>query len=85
LLVVASVLFTFVGGLKSVLWNDLIQFCVYLGSAIAVLVFLRYAIPRPTPDHLRADAHAEGSTSCGCSICRSRPRILSPCPPWCWA
>jgi Na+/proline symporter len=48
LLVVASVLFTFVGGLKSVLWNDLIQFCVYLGSAIAVLVFLRYAIPRPT-------------------------------------
>lgn len=45
LLVVASVLFTFVGGLKSVLWNDLIQFCVYLGSAIAVLVFLRYAIP----------------------------------------
>jgi Na+/proline symporter len=30
-LIVASVLFTFVGGLKSVLWNDLIQFVVYLG------------------------------------------------------
>ena len=28
ILVVASVLFTFVGGLKSVLWNDLIQFVV---------------------------------------------------------
>lgn len=44
-LVVASVLFTFVGGLKSVLWNDLIQFVVYLGSAIAVVFFLRHAIP----------------------------------------
>jgi Na+/proline symporter len=60
LLVVASVLFTFVGGLKSVLWNDLIQFCVYLGSAIAVLVFLRYAIPAPTARSSRADAHARG-------------------------
>ncbi|PZO77395.1 MAG: sodium:solute symporter [Sphingomonas hengshuiensis] len=45
LLVIASVLFTFIGGLKSVLWNDLIQFVVYLGSAIAVLVFLRLSIP----------------------------------------
>lgn len=49
-LVVASVMFTFVGGLKSVLWNDLIQFVVYLGSAIAVLVFLRMSIPASTGD-----------------------------------
>ena len=48
LLIVASVLFTFVGGLKSVLWNDLIQFVVYLGSAIAVVVFLRLSIPATT-------------------------------------
>ncbi|WP_232491851.1 sodium:solute symporter [Novosphingobium kaempferiae] len=48
LLIVASVLFTFVGGLKSVLWNDLIQFVVYLGSAIAVVVFLRMSIPSST-------------------------------------
>ena len=48
LLIVASVLFTFVGGLKSVLWNDLIQFVVYLGSAIAVVVFLRSSIPATT-------------------------------------
>ncbi|PCG16077.1 MULTISPECIES: sodium:solute symporter family transporter [Sphingomonas] len=48
LLIVASVLFTFVGGLKSVLWNDLIQFVVYLGSAIAVVVFLRWSIPATT-------------------------------------
>lgn len=42
---IASFLFTFVGGLKSVLWNDLIQFAIYVGSAVAVLVFLRLSIP----------------------------------------
>lgn len=56
-LVVASVMFTFVGGLKSVLWNDLIQFVVYLGSAIAVLVFLRLSIPASTADILKGLAH----------------------------
>jgi SSS family solute:Na+ symporter len=56
-LVVASVLFTFVGGLKSVLWNDLIQFVVYLGSAIAVLVFLRLSIPASTADIIAGLAH----------------------------
>jgi len=57
LLVTASVLFTFVGGLKSVLWNDLIQFVVYLGSAIAVLVFLRHAIPASTEQIISGLAH----------------------------
>lgn len=53
-LVIASVLFTFVGGLKSVLWNDLIQFVVYLGSALAVLVFLRLSIPATTGEIVQA-------------------------------
>lgn len=57
LLVVASVLFTFVGGLKSVLWNDLIQFVVYLGSAIAVLVFLRLSIPASTAEIIHGLSH----------------------------
>jgi Na+/proline symporter len=56
-LIVASVLFTFVGGLKSVLWNDLIQFIVYLGSAIAVLVFLRLSIPASTGEIIQGLAH----------------------------
>lgn len=50
LLVVASFLFTFVGGLRSVLWNDLVQFVIYLGSAIAVLVFIWLSIPASTSD-----------------------------------
>ncbi len=41
----AAFLFTFVGGLRAVLWNDLIQFAIYIGSAIAVLIFLRLSIP----------------------------------------
>ncbi|MFN3435435.1 MAG: sodium:solute symporter family transporter, partial [Sphingomonas sp.] len=53
-LIVASVAFTFVGGLKSVLWNDLIQFVVYIGSAIAVLVFLRLSIPVSNAEILQA-------------------------------
>lgn len=56
-LVVASVAFTFVGGLKSVLWNDLIQFIVYIGSAVAVLVFLRLSIPASNAQILDALAH----------------------------
>ncbi|MET3438158.1 sodium:solute symporter [Sphingomonas sp. 1185] len=56
-LVVASVAFTFVGGLKSVLWNDLIQFVVYVGSAVAVLVFLRLSIPASNAQILQALAH----------------------------
>ncbi|MEG3181920.1 sodium:solute symporter family transporter [Sphingomonas sp. LT1P40] len=40
-----SFLFTFHGGLKSVIWNDLIQFVIYAGSALAVLVFLYTSIP----------------------------------------
>ena len=56
-LVVASFLFTFVGGLRSVLWNDLIQFVIYLGAAIAVLVFLRLSIPASTGDIIRGLAH----------------------------
>jgi Na+/proline symporter len=50
---IASFLFTFVGGLKSVLWNDLIQFVIYLGAAVAVLIFLWTSIPASTGDIIR--------------------------------
>lgn len=56
-LVAASFLFTFVGGLRSVLWNDLVQFVIYLGSAIAVLVFLRLSIPASNAEILQGLTH----------------------------
>ncbi|MFL9839728.1 sodium:solute symporter [Sphingomonas sp. ST-64] len=48
-LMAASLLFTLRGGLRSVIWNDFVQFVVYAGAAIAVLIFLRLAIPLDTP------------------------------------
>lgn len=59
-LVAASFLFTFVGGLKSVLWNDLVQFVIFLGSAIAMLVLLRLSIPASTAAIVDGLAHAPG-------------------------
>ena len=56
-LVLASFLFTFVGGLKSVLWNDLVQFAIFIGAAIAVLVFLRLSIPASTAAIVHGLAH----------------------------
>jgi solute:Na+ symporter, SSS family len=44
-LIVLSFVFTFAGGLKSVIWNDLIQFVIYVGAAFAILIFLWWLIP----------------------------------------
>lgn len=55
-----SFLFTFHGGLKSVIWNDLIQFVIYAGSALAVLVFLRLSIPATNGELIDALRHAPG-------------------------
>lgn len=59
-LIIASFAFTFVGGLKSVLWNDLVQFIIYLSSAIAVLVFLRLSIPASTGEIIAGLSAAPG-------------------------
>lgn len=53
-----SFLFTFHGGLKSVIWNDLLQFVIYAGSAVAVLVFLRLSIPATNGELIDALANA---------------------------
>lgn len=50
--IAASFGFTFVGGLKSVLWNDLVQFVIYVVAALSVLVFLWTSIPASTAEIL---------------------------------
>ena len=45
LVMLAAFGFTFAGGLRSVILNDLIQFVIYLGAALAVLVWLWTSIP----------------------------------------
>ncbi len=39
--------FTFMGGLNSVIWSDLVQVVLYVGAAIMVLIFLLMKIPAP--------------------------------------
>ncbi|RYD68312.1 MAG: sodium:solute symporter [Sphingomonadales bacterium] len=60
LLVAAAFLSTFIGGLKSVLWIDLVQFVIMVGSAITVLVFLRLSIPATNAEILTGLANAPG-------------------------
>ncbi|RYE03713.1 MAG: sodium:solute symporter [Sphingomonadales bacterium] len=60
LLVAAAFLSTFVGGLRSVLWIDLVQFVIMVGSAITVLIFLRLSIPATNAEILHGLANAPG-------------------------
>jgi Na+/proline symporter len=47
LLVVFGLVFTFVGGLRSVIWSDLVQVVLYVGAAAMVLCLLWTRIPAP--------------------------------------
>ncbi|MBX3563640.1 MAG: sodium:solute symporter [Sphingomonas sp.] len=60
LLVAAAFLSTFVGGLRSVLWIDLVQFVIMVGSAITVLIFIRLSIPATNAEILHGLANAPG-------------------------
>jgi len=51
-LVVLGLAFTFIGGLRSVIWSDLIQVVLYVGAALVVLWFLWSSIPASTGDIL---------------------------------
>lgn len=45
LMMALGFLITFLGGINSVIWSDLIQFLIYTAAAVAVLYILRSAIP----------------------------------------
>ncbi len=50
ILLVFGLVFTFMGGLNSVIWSDLVQVVLYVGAAIMVLFFLLAKIPASVPD-----------------------------------
>lgn len=50
IMIILGFMVTFLGGIRSVVWSDLIQFIIYFGSAAAVLYFLW--------DHIPANADA---------------------------
>jgi solute:Na+ symporter, SSS family len=49
-LLIFGLIFTFMGGLNSVIWSDLVQVTLYVGAAIMVLIFLLIKIPAPLPE-----------------------------------
>ncbi|HTU12584.1 MAG TPA: sodium:solute symporter [Allosphingosinicella sp.] len=53
-LVAMGLAFTFIGGLRSVIWSDLVQVLLYVGAALTVLVILWTSIPAPAGDVLAA-------------------------------
>ncbi|WP_269798765.1 sodium:solute symporter family transporter [Aquidulcibacter paucihalophilus] len=49
ILLVLGIVFTFVGGLKSVVWSDVVQVVIYVGAALLTLWFLLTKIPLDLP------------------------------------
>jgi SSS family solute:Na+ symporter len=56
-LVVVGLAFTFVGGLRSIIWSDLVQVILYVGAAILVLTLLWWSIPASTAEIVTALQH----------------------------
>jgi solute:Na+ symporter, SSS family len=54
ILIILGFSVTFIGGIRSILWSDLMQFIVYSISAIAVLYFLLDVIPASRSDIISA-------------------------------
>jgi solute:Na+ symporter, SSS family len=59
-LLIFGLAFTFMGGLNSVIWSDLVQVTLYVGAAIMVLIFLLTKIPAPVPEIIDALQNASG-------------------------
>ncbi|HST36115.1 MAG TPA: sodium:solute symporter [Allosphingosinicella sp.] len=53
-LVVLGLAFTFIGGLRSVVWSDLVQVVLYVGAALIVLMILWTSIPAPAGEIVSA-------------------------------
>ncbi|HVR90843.1 MAG TPA: sodium:solute symporter [Novosphingobium sp.] len=53
-----GLVFTFMGGLNSIIWSDLIQVTLYVGAALMVLWFLWSKIPLSLPEAFDALVHS---------------------------
>jgi solute:Na+ symporter, SSS family len=60
-LLIFGLVFTFMGGLNSVIWSDLVQVVLYVGAAIMVLIFLLMKIPAPLDAIIDGLQHAPGT------------------------
>lgn len=58
LVIALTVLYTFKGGMKAVIWTDVAQFTLYLAGSIVTLIFLLHRIPGGWPEVTRVAASA---------------------------
>ncbi|MDA9557516.1 sodium:solute symporter [Vibrio sp.] len=64
ILVIVGLAYTYMGGIRSVIWSDLIQLIVYVGAAIAVIIYLLGQIPADMGQIIQAlDNPGEGQAS----------------------
>lgn len=63
ILLVFGLVFTFMGGLNSIIWSDLIQVVLYVGAALMVAVYLWSLIPMDLPQAIDALRHAPDGTN----------------------
>lgn len=64
ILVILGLACTYMGGIRAVIWTDLIQFIVYVGAALAVIVYLLSQIPADASQIIHALNHpGEGQDS----------------------
>lgn len=59
-LLVFGLVFTFMGGLNSIIWSDLVQVVLYVGAALLAALFLWHSIPMSLPQAWEALVHAPG-------------------------
>lgn len=62
-LLLFGLVFTFMGGLNSVIWSDLVQVVLYLGAAITVIGFLLAQIPAPMSEIVGALSSSPDGTN----------------------
>ena len=58
-----TLVYTFLGGIKAVIWMDVVQMGVYLGGALIALVLLFNAIPMSLQEMIAALQHAGGQVA----------------------
>ncbi|MFN3389372.1 MAG: sodium:solute symporter family transporter [Allosphingosinicella sp.] len=75
-LVALGLVFTFIGGLRAVIWADLVQVVLYTGAAILVLWLLWTRIPAPAGEVLSALASEDKLRLIDPSLDLSRPFSL---------
>jgi len=53
-LTIVGIIYTYAGGIRTVIWTDVIQACIFVGAAVTVLIILLNRIPVGLPEIIEA-------------------------------